>query len=181
MSNEMLGSQVKQLLSGVSDHGISHLNEVEEDLVQITLLLSEAIQTLGTNFLKLHSSLTSQRDLINKHVEEGIIVGESVDNFNQIHADIELHINEAVRSLQFQDLTSQLVTRTVQRSTGLRELLCTMNLVGNEIPKEGGNAEIMTVLKSVSKKLEIQSIELKTQLRKTVSQNSMGSGDIELF
>ena len=41
MSNkQMLGSRVKELLAGVSDHGVDHLVEVETDLVQTTLLLA---------------------------------------------------------------------------------------------------------------------------------------------
>ena len=48
MSNkQMLGSRVKELLAGVSDHGVDHLLEVETDLVQTTLLLAEAIEKLG--------------------------------------------------------------------------------------------------------------------------------------
>ena len=41
MSNELLGSHVKQLLSGVSDHGISHLQEIEGDLVKYALETDE--------------------------------------------------------------------------------------------------------------------------------------------
>lgn len=181
MSNDLLGLQVKQLLSGVSDHGISHLHEIEEDLVQITLLLSHAIKDLGSSFLELHASIKAQENLIEKNINSKSINTDGVVQFNQIQKDIEMHINEAVRNLQFQDLTSQLVTRTVQRSTGLRELLWTMDLGGSEIPHDVGNEEIVVLLKDVSKKLELQSLELKNQLRKTVSQQDLGSGDIELF
>ena len=36
---KILGSHVKRLLSGVSDHGRKHLTEVETDLIQTRLLL----------------------------------------------------------------------------------------------------------------------------------------------
>ena len=176
-----LVSQVKQLLSGVSDHGVAHLLEVETDLVQTTLLLAEAIEKLGENFLDLHASITSQEEQILGLVNTGLIPKDNVDKLAQIQSDIALHINRAVTSLQFQDLTSQLISRTVQRSAGLRELLSTLDVVGNVIPSDGGTDEISLVLTQITEKLEQQSIELKSLLRKTVNQQHLDSGDIELF
>ena len=177
----MLGTRVKELLAGVSDHGIDHLLEVETDLVQTTILLAEAIERLGANFLDLHASLTSQEEQIRIIVSGGLIQNESVERLAQIQSDISLHINRAVTSLQFQDLTSQLISRTVQRSAGLRELLCTLDIVGNVIPNDGGIDEISVVLSEITAKLEQQSVELKSLLRKTVNQQDLNSGDIELF
>ena len=180
-SEKMFGSQVKQLLAGVSDHGIDHLLEVETDLVQTTILLAEAIERLGSNFLSLHASLTLQEEQIKTIVNIGLIPTENIEKLNDIQRDITSHINNAVTSLQFQDLTSQLIARTVQRSAGLRELLCTLDLVGNGIPNDGGADEIALLLVEVTKKLEQQSIALKSILRKTVNQQHLDSGDIELF
>jgi hypothetical protein len=176
-----LGSQVKQLLSGVSDHGVAHLLEVETDLVQTTILLAEAIEKLGENFLDLHSSITSQEAQILELVNTGLVPKDNVDKLAKIQTDIAVHINRAVTSLQFQDLTSQLISRTVQRSAGLRELLSTLDVVGNVIPSDGGMDEISQVLTEITDKLEQQSIELKSLLRKTVNQQHLNSGDIELF
>ena len=178
---KMLGSRVKQLLSGVSDHGVEHLLEVETDLVQTTILLAEAIEKLGENFLSLHASITSQEEQIRKIVVTSKIPQSSVDQLAQIQSDIASHINNAVTSLQFQDLTNQLITRTVQRSAGLRELLCTLDVVGNVIPNDSEIDEIEAVLAQITEKLEQQSIELKNLLRRTVNQKNLGSGDIELF
>ncbi len=181
MSNkQMLGSRVKELLAGVSDHGVDHLLEVETDLVQTTLLLAEAIEKLGANFLDLHASLTTQEEHIKEIVSAGRVPQESVEKLSQIQSDIALHINRAVTSLQFQDLTNQLISRTVQRSAGLRELLATLGS-GNSIPHDGETEEIAGVLSEITERLERQSIELKSLLRKTVNQQHLDSGDIELF
>lgn len=182
MSNKkMLGSRVKELLSGVSDHSVDHLLEVETDLVQTTLLLAEAIEKLGENFLDLHAALMSQETEINHIIAAGVIPKESADKLLAVQGDIALHINKAVTSLQFQDMTSQLISRTVQRSAGLRQLLCTLEIIGNVIPPEGENDEIAGVLAEITTKLEQQSIELKSLLRRTVHQEHLESGDIELF
>lgn len=182
MSNETkLGSRVRELLSGVSDHSVDHLLEVETDLVQTTILLAEAIEKLGENFLDLHAALTTQEGEIKHIVDAGVIPKESADKLATVQADIALHINKAVTSLQFQDLTNQLISRTVQRSAGLRELLCTLDIVGNVIPLDGESDEIAGLLTQLTEKLEQQSIELKSLLRKTVHQQHLDSGDIELF
>lgn len=178
---KMLGSRVKQLLAGVSDHGVAHLLEVETDLIQTTILLAEAIEKLGANFLDLHASVLSQEEQISMIVSSVNVPEENVEKLKQIQSDIALHINKAVTSLQFQDLTSQLISRTMQRSAGLRELLCTLDVVGNVISTVGENDEIESLLTEVTEKLEQQSVELKSLLRKTVNQEHLDSGDIELF
>jgi phosphomevalonate kinase len=178
---KMLGSHVKQLLMGVSDHGNEHLLELETDLVQTTILLAEAIEKLGSSFLALHSAVTSQQDEIDHLILSGLAPEASVARLKIIQDDISLHINTAVTSLQFQDLTSQLISRTVQRSVGLREVLSTLGVVGDGIPHDGGTDEISMLLKEIMVRLEVQSVELKSLLRKAVSQKHLDSGDIELF
>lgn len=178
---KMLGSQVKQLLAGVSDHGNEHLIELETDLVQTTILLAEAIERLGASFLALHAAVSSQQDEINVLISSGGASDESIDRLRIIQGDIALHINAAVTSLQFQDLTSQLISRTVQRSVGLREVLSSLGVVGDGIPHDGDVDEIAVLLKNMSVTLESQSVELKSILRKAVSQKHLDSGDIELF
>ncbi|WP_188568299.1 chemotaxis protein [Undibacterium terreum] len=176
-----LGPQVKRLLTGVSDHGNEHLLEVETDLVQTTILLAEAIEKLGTSFLALHAAISAQQQEIDLLISSGTASDVTVEKLKVIQGDITQHINSAVTSLQFQDLTSQLISRTVQRSAGLREVLNTLGVVGGDIPHDGGNDEIAVLLKEITIRLEAQSQELKGLLRKAVSQKHLDSGDIELF
>jgi hypothetical protein len=176
-----LGSHVRQLLSGVSDHGNEHLLEVETDLVQTTLLLAEAIEKLGTSFFALHTAISNQQTEIDLVISEGQARPESIERLKVIQADIALHINDAVTSLQFQDLTSQLISRTVQRSAGLREVLSALGSNGGDIPHDGEIEEIELLLKKITLRLEAQSVELKKLLRKAVNQKHLDSGDIELF
>lgn len=176
-----LGPQVKRLLTGVSDHGNEHLLEVETDLVQTTILLAEAIEKLGTSFLALHAAISAQQQEIDLLISSGTASDVTVEKLKVIQGDITQHINSAVTSLQFQDLTSQLISRTVQRSAGLREVLNTLGVVGGGIPHDGGNDEIAVLLKEITIRLETQSQELKGLLRKAVSQKHLDSGDIELF
>ncbi|MBC3886661.1 chemotaxis protein [Undibacterium griseum] len=178
---KMLGSHVKQLLSGVSDHGNAHLSEVETDLAQTALLLGEAIEKLGMSFLSLHSAVLKEQDEINLIIDTGSIPPESIERIRTIQSEISQHVNAAVTCLQFQDLTSQLISRTLQRCNGLREVLSTLGVVGNDISHDAPSGDIESLLKETTLRLERQSVDLQNLLRKAVHQKHLDSGDIELF
>jgi len=91
------------------------------------------------------------------------------------------YVNAAITSMQFQDMTSQLIDRTLKRVTGLREFLGTLGAHGAEMLPESDHEEIVALLGKVSMALAIQSLELRSVLRKAVSQQHLESGDIELF
>ncbi len=83
--------------------------------------------------------------------------------------------------MQFQDMTSQLIDRTLKRVTGLREFLGTLGSHGADVSPDSGSEEIVELLSKVSMALAIQSLELRSVLRKAVNQQHLESGDIELF
>jgi hypothetical protein len=87
----------------------------------------------------------------------------------------------AVTSMQFQDMTGQLLNRSVKRVSGLADFLGTLGAHGEGIVPESGHEEIVDRLGKVSMDLAIQSLELKSVLRKSVEQQHLESGDIELF
>lgn len=172
---------MKQLLSGVSDHGSEHLLEVETDLAQTMILLGQAIEKLGDSFLALHSAISKEQEEINAIINSGIVPEESKEKLISIRTEISIHINAAVTSLQFQDLTSQLISRTVQRCEGLREVLSVLGIAGNDMPVDGETEQLAILLRETSMRLERQSADLKQLLRKAVHQKELDSGDIELF
>lgn len=72
------------------------------------------------------------------------------------------------------DMTSQLIERTLKRVTGLREFLGTLGSHGAEMLPESDNEEIVALLGRVSMALAIQSLELRSVLRKAVSPAAFG-------
>ena len=177
----MLGSQVKRLLSGVSDHGRQHLLEVETDLVQTAFLLGEAIEKLASSFFALHSALTAQHSEVELLLSDLDSQDPRMNRLRSIQEDINSQVNGAVTGLQFQDLTSQLLARTVQRIIGLRQVLNALESDSSILPNEGSQDDIVIMLNDINKHLEAQSLELKDILRKAVHQKDMDSGDIEVF
>jgi hypothetical protein len=178
---KILGSHVKRLLSGVSDHGRKHLTEVETDLLQTRLLLEEAIEKLSFNFMAIHQAVDAERDTIQVLLDGGSVTPEQRAQLQALQGQVGGYVNAAITSMQFQDMTSQLIDRTLKRVTGLRDFLGTLGAHGAEMLPESDNEEIVALLGKVSMALAIQSLELRSVLRKAVSQQHLESGDIELF
>ena len=178
---KILGSHVKRLLSGVSIHGRRHLNEVETDLLQTELLLEEAIDKLTGSFMAIHSAVGSRQETINRLLAGDTPSPEDSEKLSAMSGEIGQHVNSAITSMQFQDMTSQLLDRTLKRVAGLRDFLGTLSEHGADIAPETDSDEIVERLGKVSMALAIQSLELRSMLRKSVEQRHLESGDIELF
>ena len=178
---KILGSHVKRLLSGVSDHGKKHLTEVETDLIQTELLLEEAIDKLTSSFMAIHAAVGAQQETIDLLLAGGVPADADRERLAAMSGEIASHVNTAITSMQFQDMTSQLIDRTLKRVTGLREFLGTLGAHGADIMPETGSEELVDLLGKVSMALAIQSLELRSVLRKAVNQQHLESGDIELF
>ncbi len=178
---KMLGSQVKRLLSGISDHGSQHLTEVETDLVQTTFLLGEAIEKLGASFMAIHEAVCAQQDTVDLLLSGGTPTPENAARLKDIQAEIGKHVNAAVTGLQFQDMTSQLIGRTVRRVGGLREVLGEVAASSAGITPENEAEEVVDALNALNKQIEERGANLESLLWKAVRQTHMESGDIELF
>jgi vacuolar-type H+-ATPase subunit I/STV1 len=178
---KILGSHVKRLLSGVSDHGKRHLTEVETDLLQTNLLLEEAIEKLSSNFMAIHSAVNDQQGTIRLLLDGGTPSAEEKERLEAMSEQVGTYVNAAITSMQFQDMTSQLIDRTLRRVNGLSDFLGTLAAHGADIVPDSGHEEIVDRLGKVSMALAIQSLELRSVLRKAVSQKHLESGDIELF
>jgi hypothetical protein len=178
---KILGSHMKRLLSGVSEHGRRHLTEVETDLLQTRLLLEEAIDKLSHNFMAMHATVDARQAGIDLLLAGGALDDTECAKLAGLSNEVAGYVGAAVTSMQFQDMTNQLLDRAMKRVTGLREFLSTLGTHGAEMLPDSGNEEIVELLGKVSMALAIQSLELRSVLRKAVSQQHLESGDIELF
>ena len=178
---KILGSHVKRLLSGVSTHGRRHLSEVETDLLQTELLLEEAVEKLTASFMAIHSAVGARQETIDRLLASGALSVEDSATLAAMSGEIGTQVNKAITSMQFQDMTSQLIERTLRRVAGLRDFLGTLDEHNADIRPESGSEEIVERLGKVSMALAIQSLELRSVLRKAVNQQHLESGDIELF
>lgn len=177
-ASERLNLQVMHLLSGVSAHGDQHLAEVERDLVQMDVLLNEAIKKLCASFVAIHQAVERQQEILKGlPAEHG--AGDEVARIDALRSEINEHVGAAVTGLQFQDMTSQLIGRMVQHLAGLRDVFGALDTNGSVFP-ESNNEALLAALRDISDRVGAFCTE-QGGVRSTVNQRHMDSGDIELF
>lgn len=174
-------AELRSLLAAVSEHGKQHLIEVEADLMQTTFLLAEAIEKLGDSFMKIHQAVTAQQSEIDTLLQAAELSDSHFQKIMQEREKVASHVDAAVTSLQFQDMTNQLITRTIHRVNGLRDSLTALAIHGEEMDPQHEHEEIANLLDAMSASLTARNDVMKHTLRKSVAQKSMTSGEVELF
>lgn len=179
-ASEHLRAQVMHLLSGVSEHGDQHLAEVERDLVQMDVLLDEAIKKLCASFMAIHRAVDLQQEALDGLLAEGRLAPGHAARFEALRSEINQNVAAAVTGLQFQDMTSQLIGRMVQHLAGLRDVFGALDANGAVLP-ESSNEALLATLSQISDRVGACCTERAGGVRSTVNQRHMNSGDIELF
>lgn len=177
---EQMNEKVIQLLSGVAEHGDLHLAEVERDLAQMDVLLTEAIKKLCASFMAIHQAVDRQHEAVNGLRAGGAPGSEDAARLDQLRGEIEQHVGAAITGLQFQDMTSQLIGRMAKHLAGLREVFGALDVSEGVMPEDGNGGEL-NMLNAISDRVTTRFSELEGVVRSTVNQRHMDSGDIELF
>jgi hypothetical protein len=160
-----LALEIKKLLTGLSEHGSQHLSEIETDLVQTNILLSEAIEKLSASFMAIHEAVSAQQQMVDALLAQApaAAVGELKSKAAQM------------------DMTNQLIGRAMQRLVGVRDVLEVLGTHSAAIPGEADQSQLQDLLEQANVSLKTQSINLENELWKAVRQTHMESGDVELF
>ena len=177
---EQMNQQVLHLLSGVSTHGDQHLAEVERDLVQMDVLLEEAIKKLGESFMAIHAAIRKQQEALDSMMAEDLSSPDAAVHLETIRTEINSHVGAALTGLQFQDMTSQLIRRMVQHLTGLRTVFSELDANESILPGYSNEA-LLEKLNQISDRVGARCSEQEGGMRKSVNQKHMESGEIELF
>lgn len=181
ISNALPVAEVSGLLAEVSDHGTQHLLEAEADLLQITDLLSEAIEKLSASFMAIHEGMLEQQAEVEVLLQD-VEVSEAVNNrLAALREKVSSEVGETVTNLQFQDMTSQLIARVIKRVNGFAESLIALAEHGANMDPAHEHEEIVTLLKEMSASLKNRNEALNGGLKKSVRQEDMDSGEVELF
>ena len=179
--DKLISAHLKAILSGLSAHGISHLTEIESDLAQTNLLLEEAITKLVASFMAINGAISVHQEMLEAMLGNGAEENEATAGMLAISEELGRHINDAVTSLQFEDMTRQLIERSTKRVAGLRGILSSLGSSASGINGRDEPREQVALLKSMGRQIEMQNAELNEMLLKTVRQKHMDSGEVELF
>lgn len=172
--------ELQRLLNRVSEHGSQHLQAAEADLEQTSFLLEQAIKTLSGGFMQINQLLSQQQQLLGDALQTQDIEATQRFDILTLREQIHLEINTVVTGLQFQDLTNQLIMRTVKRISGLRDLLTVLASHRMDM-HTSQNESIEELLEKIHDNLSLKSGALKDGLSQEVKQKHMVSGEIELF
>ncbi len=174
-------NELRGLLAAVSTHGKQHLLEVEADLFQTTFLLSEAIEKLSASFATVYETVSLQQQVLEALAAKHSLEKEVLEQLDAFKHKISDEVNSAVTSMQFQDLTSQLISRTIKRVNGLKDLLHELEIHSNDMDPSHEHKEIAKFLEAMSLNLHEGSHALSGGLRRSVGQQDMATGEIDLF
>lgn len=175
-----MNAQVVRLLAGVSVHGDQHLAEVEQDLLQMNVLLDEAIKKLYASFMAIHQAVDRQQDALNTLQGDGMSVPEFAARFDALRGEVNQHIGAVVTGLQFQDMTTQLIGRMARHLAGLRDVIGALD-TQDAAQAEPGDDALLAMLSHINDRVDESVSGLAGGVRSTVNQRHMESGDIELF
>lgn len=178
---DALTCSVGKLLTLVSVQSIDHLNKVNTDLTQTSLLITEAIDKLAASFLAIHAAVTSQQAIIDSVLGDASSHPAERAALDALRSEIGAHANTAITSLQFQDMTSQLIDRSQNRIHGLHETLADLGANATQITDKKTEENLIIQLDHIRESVEKHSTKLNGALRKAVNQTHLESGDIELF
>lgn len=105
------------------------------------------------------------------------VAGNAID-LNLISTNVEQNVLVVISTLQFQDMSSQLIEHARMRMTALQE-------VANEMGKGGGTSpsqqEYLERIAAYNRLLDKHVTSLDKQKANPVAQKDFGTGDIELF
>lgn len=155
--------------------------DIKNDLNQIDRLVSDAVNNLVINF-KFISQLTKSHHEMVMAIEKLAVPDQSEPILELLRkqmmiADkIEHELGEAITSLQFGDLVTQLLAHTSNQLDMFVRVLQRIDSYSKSLPAE--EKCLMDVTRNISKAMQIAQSRTK---EKPVVQQAMHNGEIELF
>lgn len=191
-----LNAAIEAARAGESGRGFAVVADEVRNLSEKTNKFSSQIRELVGS---VNQSLMAAEDSINKlaakdmtfvmdskrHVESMMVdlaaLNQTIANngveLNQISAKVEQNVSVAVSTLQFQDMSSQLIGHAQLRLTALQEVV-------NELAKGSSGLTLNAYLEQLAaydKSLHQHVVSLDEKKTNPVAQNNFDTGDIELF
>lgn len=162
--NDAKASGMQALLSDVSRLSGTHLAELAADLAQTNDLLQAAIIHLMAEFDGLNHALQAQQILLQQTPQD------CASQLATLAEEVQRRVHGMVTGLQFEDMTKQLLGRSQARVAGLAGMLAAVEEPGTHRPCE-----------QLQQQIRNTSSALFQSLQKSVPQQRMEGGDVELF
>ncbi len=173
-------------LSGRTNHFSKQIRDSLSNMQVMIEATEVAIHKMAAQDMTF--ALTSKSD-----VEQAMIgieqmnhhTGEMVGELNLISGQVETAVNQAIMSLQFQDIVTQLLGHVSRRLDVLKEVVADEQQMAVALRDTSDPAGTLRTLESIREHVEMLSQKLGTLKQgvknNPVSQTCYASGDVELF
>lgn len=173
-------------LSGRTNHFSQQIREALSAM-QLQIEASEkAIHHMAAQDMTF--ALTSKGDVENAMIgieQLNRRTGDSVSELNQIAGQVEASVNQAIVSLQFQDMVTQLLAHVLRRLDVMEEVVGDEEQMAAALRDSNDPAKTMQTLDMLKEHVDTLSQKLmalkKTVVHNPVRQTGYSSGDVELF
>jgi methyl-accepting chemotaxis protein len=149
----------------------SHMDQVNGSMIQAR----EAILSVAS--MDMSFALQSKHRVQETMVEieaMNVKMGTAVQNIDALAEQVSQEVNTAVRALQFQDLTSQLINHAAQRMVSVGEIISGLDLAVHDMH------DLSRGLPAARERVN-ETVRKASERMNPVKQGNLDSGDIELF
>jgi methyl-accepting chemotaxis protein len=127
---------------------------------------------------------TRVEEMLGRVGEYNSNMDEELNRLSMLTREISNSVGVAVRSLQFEDVVTQVVAYSDGHASRLSDLVHRLNTTLSELStgeQAGDNIEIHSVIGQFQREIAVLKEEWRSPLNKAVSQTSMDQGEIEMF
>lgn len=177
----VLGASLQELLQNIAGNSSIYLSEIESDLLQINRLLMEAISKLGDNVVQIGQDVHHQQKLVRQLTEAGSCSPFVLEKLNELNQTMDANVAEVVTTMQFQDMTSQLLDKVLSRVAALQGVNEEMDKLAAEVSDAESEGDVQMMIRVMGEEMTNERRKLEGQHAERVSQKHMESGSVELF
>jgi methyl-accepting chemotaxis protein len=169
---------------GVRDLSV-HTNDFSKQIRDVVKQINNSLSVADGSLSKLAADDRAAAMESNRHVRSIMeelaafndAVAKNAIDLNSISTNVEQNVLVVISTLQFQDMSSQLIEHARMRMSALQE-------VANEMGKGAGSPsrrEYLEQIAAYNRLLDKHVVSLDKQKANPVGQKDFGTGDIELF
>ncbi|MDX8385630.1 MAG: hypothetical protein R8M11_03825 [Gallionella sp.] len=173
----LISDGVRDLASHTNDFS-KQIHEVVDKVNQSLKVAESSVDALSSdNREAILSSSKHVRAIADELLAFNDAVGNNAVELNSISGNVEQNVLVVISTLQFQDMSSQLIEHAKLRMTALQE-------VASEMGKGAGSPDQQQYLEQIAaynQLLDKHVVSLDKQKENPVKQKDFGTGDVELF
>lgn len=174
--------QISDGVRNLAQHTNDFSRQINELLDKVKASLSSSEQSAGnlteSNRAAILESNGNIREIVSDLTSFTAIVEKNAMELNFISTNVEQNVLVVISTLQFQDMSSQLIEHARMRMTALQQVA---NEMGKGTMGSPTHKEYMERIAAYNRLLDKHVISLDKQKANPVAQKDFGTGDIELF